>query len=137
MRDEIVTRLDVNAIAALRSRIIETINNTQKSGYPPNPEDIFDKVCGFAFQGRFRDRFPLRPMTRGWLYCPMSRLLKTAAEYRAMAEECFKWARETYDGDVRASYLQLGQIWLDAASKIDGLPAAAGPPATDECKKTG
>jgi hypothetical protein len=46
MRDVNVTRLDV--IAALRSRIIETVNNTQKLGYPPNPEDIFDRVCGFV-----------------------------------------------------------------------------------------
>ena len=73
MRDVNVSWLDVNAIAALRSRIVETVNNAQKPGYPPNPEDIFDRVCGFV-QGRFRGRFPLRPTTRGWLYCPMSRL---------------------------------------------------------------
>jgi hypothetical protein len=48
--------------------------------------------------------------------------MKTAAEYRALAEECFKWARETQDDEVRASYLQLAQVWLDAASKLDGLP---------------
>jgi hypothetical protein len=69
MRDVNVTRLDV--IAALRSRIIETVNNTQKLGYPPNPEDIFDRVCGFV-SGQVS--VPLRPTTRGWLYCPMSRL---------------------------------------------------------------
>ncbi len=48
--------------------------------------------------------------------------MKTAAEYRAMAEECFKWAREVRTSEVRASYLQLAQIWLDTASKLDGLP---------------
>jgi hypothetical protein len=48
--------------------------------------------------------------------------MKTAAEYRAMAEECFKWARETQTDEVRVSYLQLAQVWLDAASKLDGLP---------------
>jgi len=26
-----------------------------------------------------------------------------------MAEDCFKWARETVDDDVRGSYLKLGQ----------------------------
>jgi hypothetical protein len=53
-----------------------------------------------------------------------------------MAEECFKWARETVDDDVRASYLKLGLIWLDAAHNIDGLsPRPA--PATDERKKAG
>jgi hypothetical protein len=49
--------------------------------------------------------------------------VKTAKDYRAMAEECVKWAREARDDDVRAPLLQLGQTWLDAASKLDGLPA--------------
>ena len=48
--------------------------------------------------------------------------MKTAAEYRAMAEECFKWAREAQSGEVRVSLLQLAQVWLDLASKLDGLP---------------
>ena len=49
--------------------------------------------------------------------------MKTAPEYRAMAEECFKWAREAQAKEVRVSLQQLAQVWLDAASKIDGLPA--------------
>jgi len=48
--------------------------------------------------------------------------VKTAAEYRAMAEECFKWAGEAQAEEVRVSLLQLAQVWLDAASKLDGLP---------------
>ena len=48
--------------------------------------------------------------------------MKTAAEYRAMADECFKWARETQTDEVRESLLQLAQVWLDAASKLDGPP---------------
>ncbi len=48
--------------------------------------------------------------------------MKTAAEYRAMAEECFRWAREAKAKEVRVSLRQLAQIWLDAASKLDGLP---------------
>jgi hypothetical protein len=48
--------------------------------------------------------------------------MKTAAEYRAMAEECFKWAREAKVEEVRKPLLELGQIWLDAASKLDGQP---------------
>jgi len=31
--------------------------------------------------------------------------MKTAAEYCALAEECFQWARETHDRAVRAGYL--------------------------------
>jgi hypothetical protein len=49
--------------------------------------------------------------------------MKTAAEYRALAEECLKWARETHDNAVRKGYLKLAQVWLDAASQRDGLPA--------------
>ena len=33
--------------------------------------------------------------------------MKTAAEYRAMAEECFKWAREAQAEEVRVSLRQL------------------------------
>ena len=62
--------------------------------------------------------------------------MKTAAEYRAMADECFKWAREAQTKEVRKSYLQLAQIWLNTASKIDGLPATRTPPAPDEATKT-
>ena len=48
--------------------------------------------------------------------------MKAAAEYRAMADECFKSAREAQTHEVCASYLQLAQVWLDTASKLDGLP---------------
>ena len=51
------------------------------------------------------------------------RPVKTAKDYRAMAEECVKWAGEAPDDDVRTPLLQLAQTWLDAASKLDGLPA--------------
>jgi hypothetical protein len=61
---------------------------------------------------------------------------KTAAKYRALAEECFKWSRETHDSAVRKGYLGLAQVWLDAASQRDGLPAARIPPTPDETPKT-
>ena len=48
--------------------------------------------------------------------------MKTAAEYRAMAEECFKWAREAQMKETRLSLRQLAQIWLDKASKLDDPP---------------
>jgi hypothetical protein len=60
--------------------------------------------------------------------------VKTAAEYRAMAEECFRWAREAKAKEVRVSLRQLAQIWLDAASKLDGLPATQ--PAPEEPSKS-
>ena len=62
--------------------------------------------------------------------------MKTAAEYRAMADECFKWACETQTDEVRASYRQLARIWLDTASKLDGLPPTQSPPVPNEATKT-
>ena len=61
--------------------------------------------------------------------------MKTAAEYRAMAAECFEWAREAWTADVRASYLRLAQVWLDTASKLDGLPPTQSASAPDEGTK--
>jgi hypothetical protein len=58
--------------------------------------------------------------------------MKTAAEYRAMAEECFSWASQTYTDEVRQAYLQLAQIWLDTASKLDGLPPTRTKPTLDK-----
>jgi hypothetical protein len=62
--------------------------------------------------------------------------MKTAAEYRAMADECFQWAQEAQTDEVRASYLQLAQVWLNSASKLDGLPPTRSSPAPDEPTKT-
>ena len=47
--------------------------------------------------------------------------MKTAAHYRALAEECIKWAGEAHTAEVRESYLQLARIWLDTASRLNGL----------------
>ena len=57
--------------------------------------------------------------------------MKTAAEYRAMAQECSKWARETKTSEVRVSLVQLAQVWLDAASKLDGQPPSRTQPEPD------
>jgi hypothetical protein len=57
--------------------------------------------------------------------------MKTAAEYRAMADECYKWAREAKSNEARVSLRQLAQVWLDAASKLDDLPPTRTPPASD------
>jgi hypothetical protein len=37
-----------------------------------------------------------------------------------MAEECFEWAATASDDEVRANYLGIAQIWLQAASRLDG-----------------
>jgi hypothetical protein len=54
--------------------------------------------------------------------------MKTAAHYRAMAEECIKWSGEAYTAEVRESYLQLARIWLDTASRLNGLSAGESAP---------
>ena len=38
-----------------------------------------------------------------------------------MAEECIKWAGEASTDEVRESYLQLARIWLDTASRLNGV----------------
>jgi len=62
--------------------------------------------------------------------------MKTAAEYRAMAEECFRWAREAKANAVRVSLKQLAQVWLDAASKLDALPPTQTKPVPNKPSKT-
>jgi hypothetical protein len=58
-------------------------------------------------------------------------VLKPAAEYRAMAEECFQWASQAKTREARAPLIQLAQIWLDTASQLDGLPPRRFPPSCD------
>jgi len=48
--------------------------------------------------------------------------MKTAAEYRALAEECLKWAREAKASELRVSLKELARVWLDAASRLDRPP---------------
>jgi hypothetical protein len=57
--------------------------------------------------------------------------MKTAAEYRALAEECFQWARETHDRAVRAGYLGLARIAINGLGRnirpdADGADVAPG-----------
>jgi len=53
-----------------------------------------------------------------------------------MADECFKWARKARADEVRVSLLQLAQVWLDAATKLDGLFLTQTKSAPDELSKT-
>jgi hypothetical protein len=47
--------------------------------------------------------------------------MTTTAEYRAMAEECFQWAREVTTQKPRSAYLEIAKIWLAAAdARQDG-----------------
>lgn len=52
--------------------------------------------------------------------------MQTAVEYRKMAEECLEWATTALNEEVRTNYVGMAQIWLKAASKLDGgLPIRA------------
>lgn len=62
-----------------------------------------------------------RNSSPGWGGCGS---VKTAAEYRVMAEQCFKRARASYTDEARQTYLQLALFWLDVASKLDGPPGS-------------
>jgi hypothetical protein len=62
--------------------------------------------------------------------------MKTATEYRVMAEECFEWARQAQTAEVRATYLQLAEVWLETASKLDGLSPTSTPRVTEATKRT-
>ena len=42
--------------------------------------------------------------------------MTTATEYRAMAEECFQWARKATTDNTRSAYLEIAKIWLAAAA---------------------
>ena len=46
--------------------------------------------------------------------------MHTAKQYRKFAEECFEWAAKASTDANRASYLSIAQIWLQAASRLDG-----------------
>jgi hypothetical protein len=59
--------------------------------------------------------------------------MKTAAHYRALAEECIKWADEAYTNEVRESYLQLARIWLDTASRLSDISVSGIVPGEPAC----
>ena len=42
--------------------------------------------------------------------------MTTTTEYRAMADECFQWAREATTHNARSAYLEIAKIWLAASA---------------------
>jgi hypothetical protein len=54
--------------------------------------------------------------------------MATAAHYRELAEECFKWAHEARDVGVRQHYAKLCQIWLECAARAERRLGALAPP---------
>jgi hypothetical protein len=46
--------------------------------------------------------------------------MTTTAEYRAMADECFQWAREVTTHGARSAYLEIAKMWLAMADARQG-----------------
>jgi CBS domain-containing protein len=106
MRDVNVTRLDVNAVAALRSCIIEIINDKQNSGQPPNAEEIFDAICGF-----FSGQVPIETDDEGlalWSY--VEAVVETETG-RLFNKPYFERQREGHAMKVRTS-MHKGVEWV-------------------------
>jgi hypothetical protein len=61
--------------------------------------------------------------------------MATAAEYRKLAEECFEWAREARDENVREHYVKLGQIWLESSARAELQSRPTTPPEPTIAKK--
>ena len=62
--------------------------------------------------------------------------MSTPRDYRALAEECFRWAQHAQTEDKRQAYLDVARTWLEAASgqdcsppRSDANPVAAHPEA--------
>ena len=53
--------------------------------------------------------------------------MSTPDDYRAMAEECARWARQAQTEDKRQAYLDVARTWLEAASGQDCGPPAQTP----------
>ena len=45
--------------------------------------------------------------------------MSTPRDYRALAEECFRWAQHAQTEDKRQAYLDVARTWLEAASGQD------------------
>ena len=56
--------------------------------------------------------------------------LKLAAdtECRALADECFQWARDATTESVRLIYLDIAKGWLELAARQDGGSPTSQPP---------
>ncbi len=46
--------------------------------------------------------------------------MTTPSEYRLMAKDCLRWARQVRSDNVQNAYIELARLWTEAASKLDG-----------------
>lgn len=57
-------------------------------------------------------------------------------EYRTMADECLKWARQAQTNEERLMYRYLAQMWLERASREDAEAFSARLPPAPRLKKS-
>lgn len=48
----------------------------------------------------------------------------TPEDYRAIADQCFRWMHDEQTADERKTYLNIARAWLDAASAEEDEPPA-------------
>jgi CBS domain-containing protein len=105
----------VNAVAALRSSIVEIINDMQKSGYAPNAEEIFDTICDF-----FSGQVPIETDDEGlalWSY--VEAVVETETGY-LFNKRHFDLQREEYAMKVRNS-MHKGVEWVTPDTPVKVL----------------
>jgi hypothetical protein len=49
--------------------------------------------------------------------------MKSAAEYRAYAEQCIESAKTAHSQEARDALLEMARVWIDAAHQLEGLRA--------------
>jgi hypothetical protein len=50
--------------------------------------------------------------------------MKSAAEYRAYAEQCIEAAKTAHSQEARDALLEMARVWIDAAHQLEGLRGA-------------
>jgi len=55
----------------------------------------------------------------------------TAAEYRAWAEQCLKWAGEAATPEEREAHIKSAEIWIESALRCERLSKVPPPPTPD------
>jgi hypothetical protein len=50
--------------------------------------------------------------------------MKSAAEYRAYAEQCIESAKAANSQEARDALLEMARVWIDAAHQLDQLQIA-------------
>ena len=117
MRDANVNRRDLNAVAALRSCILETMNKTHKSGEPPNAEKIFDIICGFFSEQVLSEQIPFETDDEGLALLSYVEAVVEAETGYLFDERHFELQREEHAMRVKSS-MHKGVEWVSPDTPV-------------------